>query len=186
MKFNPHYNLAGSHAVLGASNYHWVNYSPDKLVNTYNNLLNKQRGTKLHELAANLISMRVKLPKTKQTLNMHVNDAIGFKMDPEVVLYYSDNCFGTTDAISFKDNLLRIHDLKTGFSETNILQLKIYAALFCLEYQYEPKDIQMILRIYKLDDIQECIPDPNEIKYIMNKIIEFDKLIESVKRGGEL
>ena len=71
--------------------------------------------------------MRVKLPKTKQTLNMHVNDAIGFKMDPEVVLYYSENCFGTADAISFKDNLLRIHDLKTGFSETNILQLKIYS-----------------------------------------------------------
>ena len=44
----------------------------------------------------------------------------------------------------------------------------------------------MVLRIYKLDDIQECLPDPNEIKYIMNKIIEFDKLIESVKRGGEL
>ena len=58
--------------------------------------------------------------------------------------------------------------------------------MFCLEYQYEPKDIQIVLRIYKLDDIQECIPDPNEIKYIMNKIVEFDKLIESVKQGGEL
>ena len=75
--------------------------------------------------------------------------SIGFKLTPEQVLYYSSNCFGTADAISFKDKFLRIHDLKTGVIPAHVEQLEIYAALFCLEYKVKPQDIGMELRLYQ-------------------------------------
>ena len=100
-------------------------------------------------LRAQCIMLNQKLPKSKQTLNMYVNDAIGFKMTPEQILYYSDNCFGTADAILFRNNFLRIHDLKTGKIPAHMEQLEIYAALFCLEYKVKPADIEMELRIYQ-------------------------------------
>lgn len=114
MNFNRHSNLEGQHAFLGASKYHWINYDEDKVATAFRNHIATQRGTELHDLAARLILLRQKLPKSQKTLNMYVNDAIGYKMTPEQMLYYSENCFGTADAISFKQNVLRIHDLKTG------------------------------------------------------------------------
>ena len=84
---------------------------------------------------------------------MYVNDAIGFKLRPEQILYYSPNCFGTADAIDLRGDLLRIHDLKTGKVPAHIEQLMIYAALFCLEYGIKPSDIDTELRIYQGDDI---------------------------------
>jgi len=110
MNFNKHFRLEGQHAFLSASKYHWINYDEEKLISTFTKFQATQKGTALHELAMNLINLGVKLPKTNKTLNMYVNDAIGFKMHTEQILYYSDNCFGTADAISFKKNLLRIHD----------------------------------------------------------------------------
>ena len=106
MNFNRHSNLEGQHAFLGASKFHWLNYSEEKLIESYSNALAKQRGTELHEFAAQCIRLGQKLPKSKKTLNMYVNDAIGYRMSPEVVLFYSEYCFGTADAISFKDNIL--------------------------------------------------------------------------------
>ena len=181
MIFNKHYNLEGAHAFLGASTYHWLNYDVDKLKVTYINHLSKMKGTELHDFAAQAIRLKQKLRKTKQTLNMYVNDAIGFKMQPEVVLYYSDNCFGTADAISFRDGLLRIHDLKTGITPARMEQLLIYAALFCLEYRIKPNNIEFELRIYQSDDILICNPTADDILPIMDKIIEFDKVIEDLK-----
>ena len=74
---------------------------------------------------------------------MYVNDAIGFRMRPEQPLFYSENCFGTADAISFdeKKKYLRIHDLKTGVGKVKLDQLLIYASLFCLEYNFKPGDM---------------------------------------------
>ena len=112
---------------------------------------------------------------------MYVNDAIGFKMDPEVILYYSDNCFGTADAISFRNNELRIHDLKTGITPAKIEQLQIYAALFCLEYRVDPKQIYIELRIYQFDKVMYDNPSPEDIMTIMGKIIQNDKTIEKLK-----
>jgi hypothetical protein len=146
-----HFNLTGQHAYLGASKYHWINYDEDKLALAYNRFLAAQKGTELHEFAARCIKLGQKLPKSKKTLNMYVNDAIGYRMKPEQVLYYSDNCFGTADAISFKDGLLRIHDLKTGTTPAHIEQLMIYASLFCLEYKCKPSDIDIELRLYQSD-----------------------------------
>ena len=114
MIFNKHSNLEGQHAFLGASKYHWINYSEDKVADSYLRFLATVRGTELHDFAARCIRLGQKLPKSQKTLNMYVNDAIGYKMHPEQVLYYSENCFGTADAIGFRNNFLRVHDLKTG------------------------------------------------------------------------
>ena len=184
MNFNNHYRLEGQHAFLSASKYHWLNYDDEKLIATFNKFQATQRGTDLHDLARQCIKLRVKLPKTNKTLNMYVNDAIGFKMDTEQPLYFSDNCFGTADAICFNNKLLRIHDLKTGESPTSIKQLLIYMALFCLEYHINPFDIDAELRIYQTDDVVVHIPDPEEIIAVMDTIIRFDKLIEKLKLGG--
>ena len=108
MNFNRHSNLEGQHAFLGASKYHWINYTDDKIADSYVRFLATQKGTVLHEFAAQCILLGQKLPKSQKTLNMYVNDAIGYKMTPEQILYYSPNCFGTTDAICFRNNFLRI------------------------------------------------------------------------------
>jgi hypothetical protein len=114
---------------------------------------------------------------------MYVNDAIGFQMETEQPLYYSENCFGTADAISFKQNFLRIHDLKTGEIPSSIRQLEIYAALFCLEYDVAPSTIGMELRLYQTDEVVIHEPPAEDILYIMNKIIQFDKKIDKLRMG---
>ena len=182
MNFNKHLNLVGQHAFLGASTYHWINYSDDKIADAYVNMLAKQRGTELHEFAAQCIKLRQKLPKSNKTLNMYVNDAIGYRMIPEQVLYYSDNCFGTADSIVFKDGLLRIHDLKTGVTPAHMEQLFIYDALFCLEYRIKPGEIQIENRLYQSDDILVAKPTSEDIVPIIDRIITSDKIIEKIKQ----
>ena len=181
MNFNNHSSLEGQHAFLGASKYHWINYDEAKVADSYVKFLATQKGTMLHDFAEQCIKLGQKLPKSKKTLNMYVNDAIGFKMKPEQVLYYSENCFGTTDAISFRNDILRIHDLKTGVTPAHMEQLEIYTALFCLEYKMKPSDINIELRIYQSDDISIYNPVVEDIQYIMNKIITFDKIISKIK-----
>lgn len=181
MNFNSHSYLEGRHAFLSASKYHWINYDDEKLDRVYLAALAAQRGTELHDLAATLIRMGVKLPETPKTLNLYVNDALGFRMSPEQVLYYSDNAFGTADAISFRKDFLRIHDLKTGVTQTSEHQLEIYAALFCLEYRVKPFSIETELRIYQNDEIQVFVADPDVITHIMDKIVTFDKRINQIR-----
>lgn len=182
MNWNNHSNLSGSHAFLSASKYHWVNYDELKLEQVYLNWMASQRGTRFHELAAELIELRQKLQRSPNTFNLYVNDGIGFKMKTEVVLYYSPNCFGTADAICFRDNFLRIHDLKTGKSRVSVTQLEVYAALFCLEYNYSPNEIEMELRIYQSDEVIIHIPQPEDILYIMQKIKDFDERIQRLSQ----
>ena len=187
MIFNRHFNLEGQHAFLGASNYHWVNYDEDRVIERYSKALAAKRGTELHEFAAQCIRLGQKLPDIPKTLNMYVNDAIGFKMTPEQILYYSYNCFGTADAISFRNGLLRIHDLKTGHIAAHFEQLEIYAALFCLEYGKDPHELSGIeLRIYQSDNITAYNPDPDDIQAIMAKIKLFDRQIEAMKVENDL
>lgn len=183
MNFNKHSELIGQHAFLGASKYHWLNYDDDKLVQSYLSSLAVQRGTELHDLAYNLIRLGVKLPRSKTTLNMYVNDAIAYRLTPEQPLYFSRNCFGTADAISFdeKNRFLRIHDLKTGVTPAHMEQLEIYAALFCLEYKMQPKDIGMELRIYQNNEALIHAPLGDDIKRIMQTIIVFDGKIEKLR-----
>ena len=123
MIWNNHSNLSGQHAFLGASKYQWINYSDDKLIQTYDNMLSVQRGTELHALAEQCIRLRQKL-QGKGTLASYVNDAIGFGMTPEVVLYFSDVCFGTADSIKFdeKKNFLRIQLLLLTWNNFKFMQ----------------------------------------------------------------
>ena len=178
MNWKEHSDLREKHAFLGASKYAWLNYDKDKMVQTYLNHLAVQKGTELHEFAAQAIKLKQKLRLATKTLSMYVNDAIAFKMQPEQVLYYSEKCFGTADAIGFKDNLLRIHDLKTGTHKASFKQLQIYAALFCLEYSIEPESINMELRIYQSNAIRYDFPTPDHIRFIMERIVEYDKLLD--------
>ena len=184
MNFINHSNLEGEHAFLGASKYHWINYSEDKLIESYRKHMATLQGTILHEFAANAIKLGQRLDKKNTTLGMYVNDAVGFKMTPEQVLYFSDNCFGTADSISFRKGQLRIHDLKTGDIPAHIEQLKIYAALFCLEYDIKPSDIEILLRIYQSNDILQLDATVEDVVPIMDKIKTFDRIIDSLKEEG--
>lgn len=181
MNWNDHSSLKGEHAFLSASKYHWVNYDGEKLEDVYLSWLALKKGTELHELASKLIDLRQKLPRSEKSFNLYVNDGIGFKMLTEQTLYYSPNCFGTADAISFRDNILRIHDLKTGKTVASMKQLEIYAALFCLEYGKNPSSIDIELRMYQLDEILVHHPQPEEILYIIEKIKDFDKRIQRLQ-----
>lgn len=172
----------GAHAFLSPSKYHWTNYSDEKLEMVYKTHLATQQGTLLHAFACQCIQLRQKLPRSEKTLNMYVNDAIGYGMTPEQVLYYSPNCFGTADAISYKQNFLRIHDLKTGAIKASLHQLEVYAALFCLEYGIKPETMNGVeLRIYQNNDIFAGCPEADTIKSIMKTIVHFDELIEKCK-----
>lgn len=179
MHFNTHYSLAaaGSHAFLSASKYAWINYDDDKLDRVFATSLAAQKGSDLHDLAHHLIRLGVKLPRTNATLNLYVNDAIGFRMTPEQILFYSDNAYGTADAIAFRKNKLRIHDLKTGMNPASFSQLDVYGAFFCLEYRINPFEIDMEFRIYQNDEVQILEGDPDVITHIMEKTKQFDKII---------
>lgn len=181
MLFNNHSNLIGKHAFLSASKYHWINYSDEKLDGVYRRALAAQKGTQLHDFAQHAITLGIKLPRTKKTLNTYVNDAIGYRMTPEQVLYYSDNAFGTVDAISYRQGILRIHDLKTGVIPANVHQLEVYAALFCLEYGFKPMELEIELRIYQNDEVLIYEPENDDLAHIMDRIVTFDRRIDEIK-----
>jgi len=142
-----------------------------------------ERGTKLHEYAAMAIRLGQKQPNSRTTMSMYINDAIGYRMTPEQPLFYSINCFGTPDAISFRNNVLRIHDLKTGVTQAKMDQLMVYTALFCMEYKFDPNQIEIYLRIYQNDQINQYQPLPDDIFHIQDKIITFSKRIDYLKEG---
>lgn len=180
MNFQKHLKLEGLHAPFSASQSSWLRYDDDKIMEVYMNKKAAMMGTKLHQWAKDTIDLGIKQPRSNKTLYAYVNDAIGFKMSTEVVLYYSDRFFGTADAISFRNGLLRIHDLKTGKTPVHMEQLEIYAALFCLEYKMKPGEIKMELRIYQNDEIIVHNPTAEDILPIMDKIVHTDKLLEKL------
>lgn len=188
MRFKPHFDLIGKHAFMAPSSYAWIRYDEEKMAKSYYTEKAARRGTRLHELAAELILLGVKLPDIKKTMNLYVNDAIGYRMSPEVILYFSDNCFGTADALSFRLDhktdryILRIHDLKTGTTRTSENQLEIYACIFCLEYNVNPAEIDIELRIYKGDDYEAYIPDLDDLMHIIDRIRVYDAIIEDIKK----
>lgn len=212
MIFNKHLELENKHAFLSPSKHYWLNYDEETLKARYISSYSEQIGTLLHELACKMITYRIKVKKTDSKILLlylldhgvpgtiidvekffnnfmaYVNDAIGFRMSPEVVLKYSNFCFGTADSIFFdeKAKILRIHDLKTGASPASMNQLEIYMALFCLEYNVSPKSIKSELRIYQSNEVAVLEPDPNEILKIMDLIKSYDKIIESVYIGERL
>ena len=178
MIFTKHSNLEGLHAPFGASQSAWLRYDDEKILATYNNLKAKEMGTRLHAWAKETIDLGIKQPRSKKTIYAYVNDAIGYKMDTEVVLFYSPRFFGTADSICFRNGTLRIHDLKTGVTKVHMEQLMIYAALFCLEYKIKPSDIEIELRIYQSDEVLYHNPTAESISSIMDRIVYLDKMLE--------
>lgn len=210
MKFTRHSELEGTHAFLSPSNNAWVNYDEEKLTRRYLAVKAVERGTELHEFARMAIALNRRQPRSKDTLCQYINDAIGYKMEPELPLFYSYNCYGTADSISYRDNVLRIHDLKTGEIEASMRQLYIYAALFCLQYQSEVRDLRkkglsdmdiadrfqvrqtelhydptqfndVVLRIYQFNDYKEEHPDPGDIQNLMEIIVGHDRILQNLK-----
>ena len=180
MRFNMHTNLEGLHAPFSASKSSWLRYDDEKIMEVYTTRKANEMGTILHDWAKRTIDLGIKQPRSHKTLYAYVNDAIGFKMSTEVVLFYSERFFGTADAICFRNNILRIHDLKTGNTPAKMEQLEIYAALFCLEYNIKPGEIDMELRIYQNDEVIYHSPTAEDILPIMDRIVHLDKLLQRI------
>lgn len=185
MNFAKHSNLEGLHAPFSPSQCSWLRYSENKAIDFYRNKKASEMGTIMHAWAKETIDLGIKQQRSQKTICRYINDAIGYKMSTEVVLYYSDKFFGTADAISFKKNkdgqyLLRIHDLKTGKNPASMEQLEIYAALFCLEYGHKPGEIEMELRIYQNDKVVIHKPEADDILPIMDHIVYLDKVLSKV------
>ncbi len=183
MHFREHSNLAGAHAFLSPSGYHWINYDNAKLEHRWKTAQAAMLGVEHHRYAAECIARGIFQEDETTTLGMYINECIRFRMTPEVVLYYSDNCFGTADAIVYRYGKLRISDYKSGVTKASIHQLEVYAAIFCLEYEIHPLDIQSIqLRIYQLGECHVYDADPDYILHIMDKIIAFDSQLNSLRQ----
>lgn len=185
MRFNQHLEISGKHAFLSPSNYHWLNYDLDKLTARFYSARSAQRGTDLHNLAHEAIRLGIPLDESNAALATYVNDAIALGMACEQPLYYSENCFGTADTIRFWVELMRlqIHDLKNGITPTSPKQLEVYAGIFCLEYEADPFELEIELRIYQRDEVRVFFPAPETIQSIMDKIIRFDEHIRDIREG---
>lgn len=199
MIFNKHSELEGRHAILSPSKHYWLNYDDEGLMRSYISSYATDIGTLTHEYASDRIKYRMPLdPENDEAKNglllylmkngipfrvidldrlfynlvPYVNDCIGYKMDSEIVLKYSDLCFGTADAIGVRRNWLRIHDLKTGVTPASMDQLMCYAGLFFMEYKrdYRPDTMKVELRIYQNQEVQIMQPTSEEIKEVMKKI----------------
>lgn len=206
MIFNKHSELEGRHAILGPSKPYWLNYDDEALVKYYISSYATEIGTLVHEYACDRITYKMPLDiendEAKNGLLLHlmkngipfkaidldrlfnnlvpyVNDGIGYRMECEVKLKYSELCFGTADAIGVRRNWLRIHDLKTGTSPAHMDQLLTYAALFFHEYKrdYRPNTMKVELRIYQNNDIIVHQPSTEEIRKTMDRIVHVDKIL---------
>lgn len=184
MRFNRHSDLEGKHSFLSPSKYAWLRYDDQKLERMFMEHLAHLRGTEEHFFAAQAIKLGHRMPDVQKTINMYVNDCIGWRMKPEIPLYWSDFCFGTADALGFVESqsLLRISDLKTGKSPTKMDQLIIYAALFCLEYEFpKPWELDIELRIYQSNRIEFLEPDPDDVFRAMDRILTGTRLLEEIR-----
>lgn len=181
------FRVFGDHAFLSPSAHAWVNYSDEKMSDVYLNRLATSRGTALHSVAADLIKLKIRLPPdVPKALNMHVNDAITLGLHPEQRLFYSRYCYGTADAIGIVNNVLHVHDLKTGQTKVvSFMQLRIYAALFFLEYEDEGYGLStfddIILSIYQGEEVRTEHADSEKILPIMDKIVRFSRYLETLE-----
>ena len=66
---NTHPDLAGKHALLGASKHAWLNYTDEKLMDAYRNSFAAQIGTLLHEYAKDKIFYRQKMEDNQSEKN---------------------------------------------------------------------------------------------------------------------
>jgi hypothetical protein len=205
---NTHPELVGKHALLSPSKHSWLNYDDEKLRQMYVNSFASQIGTIVHDYAADKIFYRqplednrsernalllrllkngippnaIQLEKLFTNLLPYVNDAIGFKMSPEICLYYTDNAFGWVDTIAFSRNVLRIHDLKTGDSPVSMDQLMCYAAYFYLTHKKEAnlQKCKTELRIYQNNQVLIHTPSAYDISCVMDAVVHADMIVDEM------
>lgn len=128
-----------------------------------------------------IIFMMKQLPnEVFNNVKTYIEDAIGFRMIPEQIVYHSDYIFGTADALCFRNNTLRIHDLKTGALPAHMEQLLVYSALYCLEYDVNPASIDFELRLYQTSGIEVFNPTTEDISPIIDQIISISKIINKL------
>lgn len=155
--------------ISGIENHIYTKYriAEESKLSSYGSILLKNVGT---------------LPKEVfETARMYINDGIQYRMTVEQPLVYSEFSFGTADTISFRDNLLRISDYKSGDHPASMQQLMVYAAYFFLEYAIKPRDVHTELRIYQSAEILLSEPDHEEIQEVMAKTIEVNRIAEKIK-----
>lgn len=211
MNLNNHSSLEGKHALLSPSKYHWIFDDDADFEKRFCSSYLADVGTLLHNIARKHIKFGYRLNKNDkrsiivelldngiparvienidfdnmyENICSYVNDCISFRMEPEVILYYSDICFGTADALNYdeKKRFLRIHDLKTGSTQARIEQLYAYTALFFLEYKYiKPGETSIELRIYQKNDILIENPEADTIVPIMDKIKHFSDIANRIR-----
>lgn len=211
MNFIKHSDKVGKHAMLSASSWRWIDDDREGLLKRITSQYATVVGDILHKIACEHIRFSIKLNKYDKknvilrllsegippmvldrmgidsmfdNLLSYVNDCIGYKMTPEVVLMYSDLMWATTDAIIFdeREHFLRIHDLKSGVTQAHMEQLLIYEGLFCLEYQVSPEDVNSELRIYQSNQIIYLEPTPEEVRGVMDQIVTGDQLLREIKQ----
>lgn len=191
--------LKGTHATFGGSNYAWLGYDDEKIIQAYYARRAKDLGTALHEYARQRISNSLKMTKGDSyavvnhilesklprgiiqyaggidsimaTLIPYVNDGIKYRMRPEALTYFADEFYGWADALSFneRNKTLRIHDFKSGKLIASMTQLKIYSAFYCLGTGLKPENINIELRIYQNGEVVVDNPEAEEIQEIMDK-----------------
>lgn len=169
------------HAFFSPSSAHaWMGKDKEYVRKRFKAEVARFIGTKKHEIAEWDIKLNMKRPNNSNTFNLYVNDAIGYRMDTEVKLYYSKWCFGTADALVFRDGVLRIHDLKTGTTKTHMDQLIAYAALYCLQHDVDPAGIEIELRIYQSGNVLVHHPELDEIVHAMDSITTNSKWADEI------
>lgn len=177
-------DLEGKHSFLSPSQPAWLRYDDEKLQRRFMDHLAHLRGTEEHEYAKRAIKLGHKMPDEPLTMNMYVNDCIGWRLKPEVLLYWSPFCFGHADALGFSKSksLLRVSDLKTGKTRTTFDQLIVYAALWFLENEYtRPWEFETELRIYQSNKVKVLYPDPHDdIFTAMDRILTGTRLLEEI------
>lgn len=107
MIFNQHSSLEGLHAPFSASQYHWLRYDDEKAIEIYRNKKASEMGTKLHAWAKETIDLGIKQPRSKKTIYSYVNDAIGYQMNTEVVLFYSERFFWNCRCYKFQKRIIK-------------------------------------------------------------------------------
>lgn len=215
MQWKNHLEVSREHSLLSPSQPSFLNLDDEGLLNRYMKSYATEAGTILHKYAEDLIRTRFKLENNRTekkhvqfelarhyipnsvididavfpVLRAYVNDGIGFAMIPEKKLVCDPVIlFGTADTICFRDNHLRIHDLKTGTSKVKMEQLLIYAALFCIDYEVNPDEIDIDLRIYQTgqEDVICYKPTKEEMHELIHKLlydVEYIKQIRGVYYG---
>jgi len=183
--FKNHKELEGRHSVLSPSKYSWIRYSAEKFAENFREMNATTYGSRLHELAKEHILLGILMPRNEKTLNKYINDMIGMRMTPEVVLAFNGDSFGSADAIKFDAQKLEltIADLKTGTHEASFDQLYIYVVYFCLEYGYRIGELNKIeLRIYQNDEVRIEQADLEKLGNIHGKVLEFNEIMSDIRR----